>query len=172
MSLVDRLLPFVPEAKRNSAAAMGGMALLLGGQKIAGLTLFGSGIAGLERTWRARNPEFQGGFRERWQRAAAFYEQTHRDPTNRVLHMVGIPLIVGGALGLLASRPPRPLWALSAAAFTGGWALNFVGHFRYEKNRPAFEDDPLSFVAGPVWDLGQVRKLVVRRVLKAGPETA
>jgi uncharacterized membrane protein YGL010W len=34
--------------------------------------------------------------------------------------------------------------------------LNFIGHGKYEKNAPAFADDPLSFIAGPVWDFQQI----------------
>ena len=41
--------------------------------------------------------------------------------------------------------------------------MNIVGHAVFEKNRPAFADDPLSFLAGPVWDLGQVKGLVRRK---------
>ena len=37
-----------------------------------------------------------------------------------------------------------------------GWAFNIVGHAVYEKNAPAFADDPLSFIAGPAWDLQQM----------------
>jgi uncharacterized membrane protein YGL010W len=33
--------------------------------------------------------------------------------------------------------------------------MNLVGHAVFEKNRPAFADDPLSFLAGPAWDLRQ-----------------
>ena len=41
-------------------------------------------------------------------------------------------------------------------AFPAGWALNLVGHAAFEKRAPAFSDDGLSFVAGPVWDLQQL----------------
>jgi len=74
--------------------------------------------------------------------------------------MVGIPMIVGGALGLLAAPSFTPPWAASAALFGAGWALNIVGHRRFEHNAPAFFEDPLSFLAGPVWD---VKNLVSRR---------
>jgi uncharacterized membrane protein YGL010W len=49
------------------------------------------------------------------------------------------------------------MWLASWAAFNVGWTLNFIGHGVYEKNSPAFADDPLSFVAGPLWDLKQLR---------------
>ena len=44
-------------------------------------------------------------------------------------------------------------WGVSLAAFAIGWLLNIVGHAAYEKRAPAFSEDCLSFLAGPVWDL-------------------
>lgn len=144
---------------RDIALTAGGMAALLAGRKLFALGAFGRGIRGLERGWRAAHPEFSGGLDERWQAAVRFYESTHRHPTNRWLHIVGIPLIAGGAGGLLVFPAYRPLWALSAGSFALGWALNIVGHVAFEKNRPAFADDPLSFVAGPVWDARRIRAI-------------
>ena len=163
MGLLSRL---VPEDKQDVAMAAGGMALLLTGARLPALTLFARGAVGLEARWRERHPRFKGGLKERWDKAATFYEGTHQDPTNRVLHIVGIPLIVGGAAGLLVFRPlgpTAPLWFGSAGSFVGGWALNLVGHKFYEGNAPAFQDDPLSFVAGPIWDCQQVAKKLAGR---------
>jgi hypothetical protein len=141
---------------RDIALTAGGMLALVFGQKKSALGMFGAGVWGLEQQWRARHPEFVGGRRERWAQAVKFYEATHGHPVNRWLHIVGIPMIVGGAAGLLAFKPYRPLWFASAGSFTAGWALNFVGHGVFEKKAPAFKDDPLSFIAGPAWDLQQV----------------
>lgn len=149
--------------KRNVALLVGGMGALMVGARAPALALFGTGFRGLEREWR-RKRNFDGTWRERWDRAARFYEATHKDPTNRALHIVGIPMIVGGAAGLLAFRPlglTGPLWAASAGSFAVGWGLNLVGHAVYEKNAPAFAEDPLSFVAGPVWDAQQVARAVL-----------
>jgi hypothetical protein len=141
-----------------SLAAAGMGALCLGFKAVA-LGLFSAGVNELERDWRARHPEFHGDFAERWQRSLEFYRETHRHPQNRRLHVIGIPLIVAGAAGLFASRPLSPvsgaLWAGSLGAFGVGWALNLVGHAAYEKRAPAFSEDGLSFLAGPVWDLQQ-----------------
>lgn len=134
----------------------GGTIALLAGFKVAGLTLVGLGAVDLERSWRARHTDWNGTFADRWQRAVAFYEATHKDATNRKLHVVGIPMIVGGVAGLLVFRPFGPLWLAAAGAFTVGWVLNFIGHGVYEKNAPAFADDPLAFIAGPAWDLRQL----------------
>lgn len=155
--LLKTLIEKVPDdKKRNLLLTGGGMLALLAGRKIEAATMFARGMQGLEKQWRENHPEFTGGARERWQLAEDFYESTHKNDTNRILHIVGIPVIVGGTIGLLAFKPFRPLWIVSAGAFAGGWALNFVGHALYEKSAPAFADDPLSFVAGPVWDLKQV----------------
>lgn len=169
MALFDTVLRVVPAEKRDVALAAGGMAAILTGQKLTGLVMFGKGVYGLEKQWRLKHPGFDGTWSQRFAHAAEHYEATHRNPTNRVLHMVGIPMILGGTVGLLASPRWTPPWFLSAGAFAGGWALNFVGHFGYEKNRPAFEEDPLSFVAGPVWDLQQVAGTVSQRFLKRQP---
>ncbi len=141
-----------------------GMAAFMGGRKIAGLGLFARGVAGIERRWQARHPEVGDSLRARWDEAVRFYEQTHQHPVNRKLHIVGIPLILGGAGGLLFFPAYRPLWAVSAASFGVGWVLNIVGHAVFEKNAPAFADDPLSFLAGPVWDAQQLMGGAVRAV--------
>lgn len=151
LAKAKKLIP--SKRNRNLAYTVGGMAALLTGRKVAALSLFGKGLAGLEKQWRENHPDFEGDLADRWEEAISFYEETHVEPTNRVLHKVGIPMIVGGATGLLLFRPFRPLWLTSASSFTLGWALNIVGHSKYEKNAPAFADDPLSFIAGPVWDL-------------------
>jgi hypothetical protein len=153
----DKLRSLV-ESPRTRGVAMtaGGLLALLGGRKVTALGLFSKGLHGLEKEWHLAHPDFEGGFTERWQKALEFYDTTHRDPVNRKLHIIGIPFIVAGSAGLLLFPAYRPLWGVSAAAFVGGWALNFIGHGFFEKNAPAFADDPLSFVAGPVWDFQQL----------------
>jgi hypothetical protein len=143
--------------KMSLALTAGGMAALLTGNKLGALAMFGMGAAGLEKHWRVENADVPKGFSARWDRAISFYNQTHQEPTNRNLHQVGIPMILGGAIGLVVFPAFRPMWLASAASFTTGWALNFIGHGLYEKNKPAFADDPLSFIAGPIWDLDQLR---------------
>ncbi len=166
MAILQKLVTFVPEEKRDQAMATAGFAALLTGQKLTAVAMFGRGVYGLEKQWRARHPEFHGGFKARWAASTSFYEQTHADPTNRALHMAGIPLIVGGTVGLLATPRYSPPWFLAAGAFVGGWALNLVGHSKFEKNAPAFAEDPLSFVAGPVWDAQQMAKVIQKRMAR------
>lgn len=152
------VLSFIPDQKtRDLVTTAGGMVLLLSGRKVLALGTFAKGFKGLEDNWREVN-NFDGTLAERWERAVSFYEETHQDSVNRKLHVIGIPIIVGGAAGLLLFPSYRPMWMLSASAFTFGWILNFIGHGIYEKKAPAFADDPLSFLAGPVWDFQQLRK--------------
>jgi len=155
--MLDALKNVLADPKaRGVAATAGGMLLFLGGRKVGGLGLFATGLRGLEKVWREAHPDVQG-FGPRWSQAIRFYEKTHANPVNRALHMVGIPIIVGGTVGMIASPAYTPPWWASAGAFTFGWTLNFIGHGVFEKNAPAFADDPLSFVAGPIWDLQQLR---------------
>ena len=160
-------------SERSSTAVFGvaltvaGMGALCAGFKLTALSLVGAGMRQLEKDWRIRHPEFVGGARQRWQRSLEFYRHTHQNDKNRTLHLVGIPLILGGTVGLFASKPFSPvtgvLWAASLGAFGTGWLLNIVGHAAYEKRAPAFSEDCLSFVAGPVWDF--------QELMRARPQT-
>lgn len=143
--------------KLSLALTAGGMVGLLTGSKIGALTLFGLGARGLEKNWRAEHPETPDTWAARWDAAITFYNDTHQEPTNRSLHRIGIPMILGGAVGLLLFPRFRPLWLASAGSFAVGWSLNLIGHGLFEKNKPAFADDPLSFIAGPIWDLEQMK---------------
>ncbi|MCO4762922.1 MAG: DUF962 domain-containing protein [Myxococcales bacterium] len=169
--MLSKLIGLIPDGpNKDTGLLVGGMAALLTGNRLLGVNLFGRGLWHTEQRWRARHPEFDGTFKERWQLALDHYEQTHTDPINRGLHVVGIPMIAGGALGLLLSSPPRPLWFISATSFSVGWVLNLVGHAAFEKGAPAFSDDPLSFVAGPVWDLRQFK--MTRRAVNLRPASS
>ncbi len=158
---------FQDPKKRSVAATAGGMLLFLGGRKVGGLGLFASGLRGLEKAWREQHPDVQG-LGPRWNAAIRFYEQTHGNPVNRALHMAGIPIIVAGTVGMIAAPSYTPPWWAAAGAFTFGWTLNFIGHGVFEKNAPAFADDPLSFVAGPIWDLQQLKSTLTRPVASQG----
>lgn len=163
MSIVQQALARLDRRKRGVALTVGGMGALMTGSKVTALGLVAQGLRDIEAEWRVAHPDFVGGPRERWQAAIEFYEQTHRDPKNRMLHIVGIPIIVGGTTGLLVFPRYSPPWFVAAGAFGFGWALNILGHAVFEHNAPAFADDPLSFIAGPVWDLANLKN-----VLRAG----
>lgn len=68
-------------------------------------------------------------FEEFW----PYYVSQHMNPTCRRLHFVGTSLAFGCLLGAAALAEPRLLLAAPVA----GYGLAWVGHFGFEKNRPA-----------------------------------
>jgi hypothetical protein len=160
------LAQLLPDRKsRGKALAATGMAALLTPWKGAALGLFARAVFELEGAWREAHPEFHGSLLERWRLALEQYDAQHQDPKNRAMHLVGIPLIAGGAVGLLASPTLSPGWFVSAAAFGSGWALSLTGHALFERNAPdELGDDPLSVVAGPVSDAKNLAASLVQRL--------
>lgn len=72
-----------------------------------------------------------------------FYVSQHLDPTNRALHFAGTSLVLAClALGIFVS--PRWLLAMPVAGYGFAW----VGHFFFEKNRPATFRYPLWSLRG------------------------
>ncbi len=75
----------------------------------------------------------------------ALYKDEHTTLGNKLTHMVGIPMIV-------ASLPTSLVNPLAGGTlFVSGWALQFAGHYVFEKNEPAFFSDPYYLLVGPVW---------------------
>jgi len=66
-------------------------------------------------------------FEEFW----PYYVSQHQDPTCRRLHFVGTTI----AMGCLAVSPVVPPAVLAAPV--AGYGLAWIGHFVFEKNRPA-----------------------------------
>ncbi len=66
-------------------------------------------------------------FEEFW----PYYVSQHLNPTCRQLHFVGTTL----AMGCLAISPMVPAAALAAPV--AGYGLAWIGHFVFEKNKPA-----------------------------------
>jgi hypothetical protein len=74
----------------------------------------------------------------------SFYLGEHANRTCRRLHFVGTSL---GLLMLIVAALTRNPWWL-AAALVSGYAFAWVGHFFFEKNRPATFRYPLFSLAG------------------------
>ena len=55
----------------STAEVVGGMAMLLFGHKLKGLSLFSHGMYGLEQEYRKNHPDLEPGFEARWQRAGS-----------------------------------------------------------------------------------------------------
>lgn len=52
------------------------------------------------------------------------YIQRHQNRVNQLLHLIGVPLTFVVSIILLVQRE----WLWAAAAFVGGYALQFLGH--------------------------------------------
>jgi hypothetical protein len=79
-------------------------------------------------------------FEEFW----PFYVSEHRKPITRALHFVGSTAALSIAVSAVATGHP---WLLLAAPVVG-YGFAWVGHFVFEKNRPATFTYPVySFLA-------------------------
>jgi len=73
-----------------------------------------------------------------------FYLGEHRNPTCRVLHFIGTSL---GLAILIYGIATRNIWALPIG-LVQGYAWAWVGHFGFEKNKPASFKQPLYSFMG------------------------
>ena len=81
-----------------------------------------------------------------------FYLGEHANRTSRRLHFVGTSI----ALVLLVAAVATQLWWLIAVALLAGYAFAWVGHFFFERNRPATFRYPLLSLMGDWrlwWDI-------------------
>ncbi len=158
--MLAQLLARLDPAVRGPAFAAGGVLGLLLGNKVSALGLLAQGVRDIEAEWRARNPDFTGGVRERWALALEQYEATHRDPRNRRLHAFAVPVVIGGVTGLLVWPRYTPFWVVSAGAVAAGLGSIAAGDRLVERDAPVFAPDILSHLAGPVHDLMNLRRLL------------
>ncbi len=73
------------------------------------------------------------------------YASEHTKLGTKITHMIGIPMIVA-SIPTAVVNPP-----LAGGLFVGGWALQFAGHYFFEKEKPSFLSDPYYLLIGPVW---------------------
>lgn len=59
------------------------------------------------------------------------------------------------SLGLYAAGRELPLWLLGIF-FVAGWIVQYVGHLKFEHNRPAFHKNLEHLLIGPVWTFGKL----------------
>nr|WP_306470264.1 DUF962 domain-containing protein [Pseudomonas sp. efr-133-TYG-103a] len=86
-----------------------------------------------------------------------YYLQEHRDSTCRRLHFVGTSLVIAIMAIALLSANWVLLWVLPLAGYTFAW----VGHFFFEKNRPATFKHPLYSLLG---DFVMYKDMLIGRV--------
>jgi uncharacterized membrane protein YGL010W len=72
------------------------------------------------------------------------YKSKHQHPANKLMHTIGIPLIVVSLPLFLFN------WRWALALFVAGWIFQFVGH-AIEGNQPAFFKNPMYLLVGPWW---------------------
>jgi uncharacterized membrane protein YGL010W len=74
----------------------------------------------------------------------------------------------GAAFGAWAAALSTTAWlVLSLGTFFGGWVVQFVGHY-FEGKKPAFVDDLIGLVVGPLFVVAEVGfALGLRRELHA-----
>lgn len=85
------------------------------------------------------------------------YLAEHSKPATRRLHFVGLLL----ALAALAAAAVTHDWRWLLAAPVVGYGLSWIGHFAFERNRPATFRHPLYSLAG---DFAMFRDLLLRRL--------
>lgn len=98
--------------------------------------------------------------RDRFQRFADFYPfylSEHRNRTCRRLHIVGTTLVV---ILLLLAAFTRNAWLLLAAPLCG-YGFAWIGHFVFEKNRPATFQHPWYSLLG---DFALFRDVLLGRI--------
>lgn len=98
--------------------------------------------------------------RDRFQRFADFYPfylSEHRNRTCRRLHLIGTSLVLLVFTLTLITRNP---WLLIAAPIVG-YGFAWVGHFVFEKNRPATFQHPWYSLLG---DFALFRDFLLGRI--------
>lgn len=73
-----------------------------------------------------------------------YYLQEHSNRTCRRLHFIGTSLVIAIAAWALVSGNLALLWLLPFAGYGFAW----VGHYGYEKNRPATFKHPFYSLIG------------------------
>ncbi len=85
------------------------------------------------------------------------YLAEHRNPVSRRLHFTGTLLVLGTLAFAVVTG--RWLWLLAMPLF--GYGLAWVGHFAFERNRPATFRHPWYSLAG---DFMMFRDMLIGRV--------
>jgi len=108
-------------------------------------------------------------FEEFW----PFYVSQHSLPSTRALHFAGTTMVVAAVL-LVAAGWLSPWWLVATLVL--GYGPAWIGHFFFEKNRPATFTYPLWSLRGDLrmWRLMLTRKMApeVERAMRLYPRPA
>ena len=86
-----------------------------------------------------------------------YYLSEHANSTCRRLHFIGTTLVIF----ILAMTLAKGAWLLLLALPLAGYSFAWVGHFFFEKNRPATFQHPLYSLLG---DFVMYRDMILGRV--------
>jgi hypothetical protein len=86
-----------------------------------------------------------------------YYLGEHSHPVCRRLHLAGTALTLAAIIAALVTRR----WALLLVAPVAGYGLAWIGHYAFERNRPATFRYPLYSLLG---DLAMFRDVLLRRI--------
>lgn len=86
---------------------------------------------------------------------------------------MGIVSALSAAFGQWSASLPTPMWlATGIGMFVVGWVFQFIGHVRYEHRKPAFVDDIIGLLIGPLFILVELLSgLGIRRDLHDAIQT-
>lgn len=89
-------------------------------------------------------------FGKSWQSWISEYSKSHQHPINRILHKIGIPLILSSLPLLVVGVFSNSLLILGCSLFVIGWVMQFVGH-AFEGKWPEFFHDWRFLFVGARW---------------------
>ena len=85
----------------------------------------------------------------------AQYDHEHTNVWNKVMHGIGIPIIIVGIVLAIFT-----FWRTGLALFVAGWVLLLTGH-RIEGNKPAFFQGLIYFLVGPIWVAKEIKDAIL-----------
>ncbi len=88
-----------------------------------------------------------------------YYLKEHSNKTCRVLHFIGTTLLLSLLIFSIITKDYKLMWFLPLVGYGFAW----VGHFVFEKNRPATFKHPFYSLLGDFkmyWDIMTKRKIL------------
>src|SRR5262245_46536718 len=67
-----------------------------------------------------------------------------------------VALLVWAAALVVSHVTPAVVWLVAAGLFIVGWALQIVGHARFEHRKPAILDNPMHMFIGQVFIVAKI----------------